>query len=88
MATTNTAESRRELAFRSNNGVEVSLLWSSADDAVAVIVHEDAGMSFELLVTPDLALDAFNHPYAYAASRGLLETEQEWAPLEEIVYGS
>jgi len=64
--------SRRELASRSNNGVEVRLLWSPDDDALAVTVDEASGESFELVVEPAEALDVFEHPYAYAAFRGCL----------------
>jgi len=35
---------------------------------------EDAGDSFELIVDAHEALEVFNHPYAYAAFRGCLES--------------
>ena len=58
----------RELAARDNDGVNVQLLWHPAENAVSVSV-EDArfGESFDIAVAPDRALDAFYHPYAYAA---------------------
>ena len=58
----------RELAARDSDGVHVLLLWHPADNAVSVSV-EDArvGDRFVIAVAPDRALDAFNHPYAYAA---------------------
>ena len=58
----------RELAVRDSDGVHVRLLWHPADNAVTVAV-EDArvGDRFQLAVAPDRALDAFYHPYAYAA---------------------
>lgn len=58
----------RELAARSNDGVQVLLLWHPDDNAVTVSV-EDAriGDRFQFAVAPDRALDAFHHPYAYAA---------------------
>ena len=58
----------RELASRDNDGVQVLLLWHPAENAVTVSV-EDArfGESFHVSVAPDRALDAFYHPYAYAA---------------------
>ena len=58
----------RELAARDNDGVRVLLLWHPAENAVSVSV-EDAcfGESFHIAVAPDRALDAFYHPYAYAA---------------------
>ena len=58
----------RELAARDSEGVSVLLLWHPADNAVSVSV-EDArlGDRFEIAVAPDRALDAFYHPFAYAA---------------------
>jgi hypothetical protein len=58
----------RELASRDSDGVHVLLLWHPAENAVTVSV-EDArfGESFHVSVAPDRALDAFYHPYAYAA---------------------
>ena len=60
--------STRELAARESDGVHVLLLWHPAVNAVSVSV-EDArlGDHFEIAVAPDRALDAFYHPYAYAA---------------------
>ena len=58
----------RELAARVNDGIHVVLLWHPADDAVRVSVADDrTGECFELPVAPDRALDAFHHPFAYAA---------------------
>jgi hypothetical protein len=61
--------SRRELAQRSADGVEVTLYWQPLQGSVAVEVRdastEDA---FEITVPGDRALDAFHHPFAYAAS--------------------
>ena len=58
----------RELAIRESDGLRVLLLWHPREDAVTVSV-EDArvGCSFELAVARERALDAFYHPYAYAA---------------------
>jgi hypothetical protein len=58
----------RELAARDCDGVHVSLLWHPAANAVTVSV-EDArlGDRFQIAVAPDRALDAFHHPFAYAA---------------------
>jgi hypothetical protein len=66
-----TPPARKELAFRSTNGIDVLLLWCPADDSLAVLVIDDNADSFELSVTASEALDAFEHPYAYAAFRGL-----------------
>jgi hypothetical protein len=62
---------RRELAHRAADAIEVTLLWSEADDSVAVqVLDVEAGRAFELAVARDRALDAYYHPYAYAARRG------------------
>lgn len=58
----------RELAARESDGIQVLLLWHPDENAVTVSV-EDArvGERFELAVAPERALDAFHHPFAYAA---------------------
>jgi hypothetical protein len=58
----------RELAVRESDGINVVLLWHPSSDAVTVSV-EDARVSecFQLAVAPNRALDAFYHPFAYAA---------------------
>jgi hypothetical protein len=58
----------RELAARESDGIHVLLLWDPDENAVTVSV-EDArvGDRFQLAVAPDHALDAFYHPFAYAA---------------------
>jgi hypothetical protein len=61
---------RRELAHRTSDGIEVSLLWSKPSNQVTVAVldtRSDTALEFE--VDGSAALDAFNHPYAYAATR-------------------
>ena len=61
---------RRELAHRSANGIEVTLLWSADEDALAVqVVDTVEEQAFEVAVEPDQALHAFHHPFAYAAMR-------------------
>jgi hypothetical protein len=57
----------RELARRTNDGVDVALLWSPVDDRLTVVV-EDAKLDerFEVEARHDNALDVFYHPYAYA----------------------
>jgi hypothetical protein len=63
----------RELAYRVNDGLEVVLFWDTkAGDRVTVAVSDDrTGSYFELDIDATNALDAFNHPYAYAAQLGL-----------------
>jgi hypothetical protein len=62
-----------ELAFRESDGLEVSLLWFERVGFLSVAVHDaKTGEAFELVLTEsDNALDVFNHPFAYAAFRGL-----------------
>ncbi len=57
----------RELARRTNDGVDVALLWSPFDDRLTVVV-EDAKLDerFEVEARSDNALEVFYHPYAYA----------------------
>ena len=64
-----------ELAYRENDGIEVSLVWNRADDSVAVLVTDARSEeAFEVAVMPELALDAFEHPFAYAAARIAVHT--------------
>jgi hypothetical protein len=60
----------RELAARESDGIHVLLLWRPDDDALTVSVDDArVGDRFQLSVAPDRALDAFYHPFAYAALR-------------------
>jgi hypothetical protein len=65
---TSQAPKTPELAATERDGVRILLLWHPREDAVTVSV-EDArvGHRFELAVERDRALDAFYHPFAYAA---------------------
>jgi hypothetical protein len=57
-----------ELAFRANDGIEVSLRWHRTADRLSVVVrHVGSGQRFELAARRDNALDVFYHPFAYAA---------------------
>jgi hypothetical protein len=61
-----------ELASRASNGIEVTLTWNRRSDELTVCVNDThAGVYFELQAGRDNALDMFNHPYAYAAARGI-----------------
>jgi hypothetical protein len=58
----------RELAARENDGLNVLLLWHPREDELTVSVEDTrAGDRFQLVVARDRALDAFYHPFAYAA---------------------
>ena len=59
----------RELAHRTSDGIEVTLFWSKPSGRVTIAVldtRSDEALEFE--VEGSDALDAFNHPYAYAAA--------------------
>jgi hypothetical protein len=61
------------LASRENAGIRVGLLWARDTNALAVRVTDDStadefGLVVERGVDP---IDAYEHPYAYAAWRGL-----------------
>ena len=59
---------RLELATRESDGLHVQLLWDPMTDAVTVAVEDlRAGDRFDLAVARERALDAFHHPFAYAA---------------------
>jgi hypothetical protein len=57
----------RELDRRTNDGIDVRLLWSPQTNRVSVAVEDGrAGEYFELEVDAADALAAFRHSYAYA----------------------
>jgi hypothetical protein len=61
---------KKELAHRSNAGLEVRLLWSPSDDTLAVFVRDQrTGEAFELPVGDKSPLEVFYHPFAHAATR-------------------
>jgi len=65
---TRTITKRTELAHRASDGIDVYLYWNEPTSRVTVDVFDArAGHGFELEVDGGRALDAFNHPYAYAA---------------------
>jgi len=64
-----TATERRELAHRTTNGIEVTLLWAESTNTVTIAVADThSGEELEFDVDGSRALDAFNHPYAYATT--------------------
>ena len=73
MTTATTPTDTRELAYRMADGVEVALHWHTVGDYVSVVVSDARiGETFELVLDErDNAMDVFDHPYAYAAHRGL-----------------
>jgi hypothetical protein len=72
---TSAATERRELAHRTTNGIEVALLWTESTNRVTIAVADThSGEELEFEVDGSRALDAFNHPYAYAATARLRNT--------------
>jgi len=63
-----TETSTRELAAREHDGLSVRLIWHPRLNSVTVSVEDSrVGGRFHLAVAADRALDAFYHPFAYAA---------------------
>ena len=70
--TTSVTNDWKELASRGTDGLAVALLWSEAADRVRVTVADERiDEEFDLDVPGAHALAAFQHPFAYAAVRGL-----------------
>ena len=73
-------DSYRELDRRSHDRIDVRLLWRERDNRVLVAVaDEKTGERFSVDVREsERALDVFQHPFAYAAWRGI-DTRSESA---------
>jgi hypothetical protein len=58
----------RELDHRTNDGIDVRLLWHQPEDRVLVAVSDArTGEEFTVAVAPtQRPYDVFHHPYAYA----------------------
>ena len=70
----------RELARRSSAGIEVALYWSPDGKTITVeVIDLRTDEFFAVDVAPELALDAFHHPFAYIAQ---VEAEE---PFEELL---
>ena len=66
--TTRTISRWTELAHRASGGIDVYLFWNEPTSRGSVGLLDARGDdSFEFEVDGGHALDAFNHPYAYAA---------------------
>ena len=64
------AADRIDLANRRSDGIDVTLWWSPTESSVSVeVLHLASDSTFELSVDRSRALDAFYHPFAYAAWR-------------------
>ena len=58
----------RELASRSGDGLNVTLVWAKRDGRDGVVVRVTdlrEGNSFEIPAEPARALDVYYHPFAY-----------------------
>jgi hypothetical protein len=66
-------ETLRELDHRTNDRIDVWLLWREHDNAVLVsVADEKSGDRFTIEVREgERPLDVFHHPYAYAAFHGI-----------------
>jgi hypothetical protein len=63
---------RRELAHRASDGIEITLFWSEPCNQVTITVLDTRSHeALEFEVAGSTALDAFNHPYAYAATQSV-----------------
>ena len=62
----------RELDVRASDGLEVALLWNPETNGLTVAVFDTkSGDDFDIEVSANEAMDAFHHPYAYAANHGV-----------------
>jgi len=62
---------RRELAHRTGDGIEVTLFWSKPTNRITLeVLDSRSDEKLEFDVDRHAALDAFKHPYVYAA-RGM-----------------
>lgn len=80
----------RELDHRSSDGVDVRLLWNEDDGSVSVAVLDaTTGDHFCVQVLAcDRALDVLDHPFAYAAWRGVDTSGVDVEPMLERLRGS
>ena len=67
---------KRELDRRHASGLDVVLYWHGAETVSVFVCDTHTGEEFELEVDAAFALDAFRHPYAYAAGSGVSHDAQ------------
>lgn len=63
-----TTHTGQELAHRSSDGIDVTLLWvqeGGEDKAVVCVCDRREGAYFEIPAESYLALDIYYHPFAY-----------------------
>jgi hypothetical protein len=76
----------RELAQRQSGSDEIVLLWHPEEDRVEVSVRDvTTGATLHIEIAPGNAMDAFTHPYAYVASREILDrmSHEVVAPVDD-----
>jgi hypothetical protein len=81
-------EPTRELAQRRTGSVEVLLLWHPISNKVELRIHDTSSEEdFGFRVPPGEAMEAFRHPYAYAARRehSARRSRTATTPLEPLV---
>jgi hypothetical protein len=68
----NTGAQTRELAYRADGRLGISLVWDPSDDSLTVIVSDSrTGEAFDFTPKRRQALDAFYHPFAHAPMGGV-----------------
>jgi hypothetical protein len=75
-----TTETRTELAHRSGDGMDVTLVWvqGGEEDKAVVCVRDDRTADyFEIPAERYLALDVFYHPFAYR-DFSTVDSERSW----------
>lgn len=76
----------RELDYRRAHGVEVLLQWHKKSNILRLILNDEKeGLSHTFQVDNDKGLEAFNHPYAFAAFAGKVAT-REYLPDDYEAY--
>ena len=69
---------RTELAQRTSDGLEVTLVWvhGGGEDRTVVSVYDERKDSyFEIPAERNLALDVFYHPFAYRDYRAVVDDD-------------
>ena len=68
----------RELAERTSNGTLMRLFWLQGTRVVWVEIREpELDLTIVIPAEPERALEAFHHPYAYAAAHNVLHQAAE-----------
>ena len=77
-ATTTTRKHIRELAERTLNGTLMRLVWLQGTRELWVEIREpEFDVTIVIPAEPEHALEAFHHPYAYAAAHNALPQATE-----------